>query len=324
MTKPLKLMDQVRTRLRYRQYALATEKAYCQWIRRYILFFGKRHPRELGGEEIAGFLSYLAEREHVSVSTQNQALNALVFLYREILDIDIGVLPEIIRPTRPRRLPTVLTTTEVGKILRHLKEPYLTMCWLMYGAGLRIKEVLRLRIMDIDLERSEILVFNSKGNKDRRTMLPNKAANGITRAIDNSRSYFEDDIAAGIDFISLPNALNKKYPNAGKDFRWRFVFSSGNLSRDPITGNTGRHHIHIRSVQRAFRSAVNTSGVTKRVSFHTLRHSFATHLLESGYDIRTVQELLGHSSVETTMIYTHVLNKGGKGVVSPADQLQSV
>lgn len=321
MTKSMKLMDQVRSRIRYKQYARSTEKAYCFWIRRYILFFGKRHPNTLSGPEISQFLTHLAEKERVSASTQNQALNALIFLYREILGIEVGQLPEIIRPVRPRRLPTVLTALEVKNVFSYLKEPYLTMCLLMYGAGLRVKETLNLRVMDVDFERGELLVHSSKGHKDRRTMLPVQAAEGLRASMLKSRIYFDEDMSNGIDFISLPNAQNRKYPNAGKDFRWRYVFSSANVSRDPVTGNIGRHHIHLKTVQRAFRKAVRESGITKRPTFHSLRHSFATHLLESGYDIRTVQELLGHSSVETTMIYTHVLNKGGRGVISPADQL---
>ncbi len=316
-----KLLDQLVARCRYKHYSLSTERAYRYWAKRFIVFHGKRHPRELGATAVADFLSHLALHENISSSTQNQALNALVFLYREVLDIDIGTLANIVRPTKPKRLPSVLTKDEVARILQHLQEPYLTMCLLMYGAGLRLTEVLRLRVMDIDFQRSEIFVFNSKNNKDRRTVLPQQAVMGLQKTIEQSHQYFLIDMQSGVHFISLPNALNRKYPNAGKDFRWRFIFSSATLSRDPRSQNTGRHHIHSRSIGRAFQNAVKAAGMSKYITCHTLRHSFATHLLESGYDIRTVQELLGHSNVQTTMIYTHVLNKGGQGVISPLDGL---
>lgn len=319
MGPPVKLMDQIRQRMRYKHYALATEKAYCYWIKRFILFHSKRHPSLMGGPEIAAFLSHIAANENVAVSTQNQALNALVFLYREILGVEVGKLPEIVRPTRPRRLPTVLTANEVERVLTNLSEPYFTLVLLLYGAGLRLKEGLRLRIMDVDLERKEIMVRGGKGNKDRITVLPERALVPIRLQIQQARQYFEVDIQEGIDFMYLPHALLKKYPNAGKDVRWRYVFSSSKLSNDPVSGRPGRHHIHQKPVQRALYQAAVQAGITKRVTSHTFRHSFATHLLEGGYDIRTVQELLGHANVNTTMIYTHVLNKGGRGVVSPAD-----
>lgn len=314
-----KLMDQLRARLRYKHYALATEKAYFQWVKRFIFFHNKRHPKDMGGDEVAAFLTNLAVNQDVAVATQNQALNALVFLYREILDIDLAELPEIIRPKKPKRLPTVLTKAEVEEVLHCLKEPYFTLALLMYGAGLRLNEALRLRVMDVDFERKELTVRGAKGNKDRLTMLPERAVMGLASQLTKSRELFECDMANGMTFISLPGALLRKYPNAGKDFRWRFIFPSSSLSIDPRGGHQGRHHIHYKPVQRAISNASRAAGITKRCTCHTLRHSFATQLLESGYDIRTVQELLGHASVATTMIYTHVLNKGGKGVRSPAD-----
>lgn len=320
MTSP-KLLDQLRAKLRYKHYALATERAYCHWVKRYIFFHQKRHPRDMGGPEIASFLTNLAVNEHVAVATQNQALNALVFLYREILGKEIGELPDVIRPQKPRRLPTVLTKAEVEAVLRCLKEPYFTLALLMYGAGLRLNEALRLRIMDVDFARKELIVRAGKGNKDRVTMLPERAVTGMEKQRIKARDLFERDMANGITFINLPGALLRKYPNAGKDFRWRFIFPSDALSIDPRSGHRGRHHIHHKPVQRAIANGAKAAGIMKRCTCHTLRHSFATQLLEAGYDIRTVQELLGHANVATTMIYTHVLNKGGKGVRSPADNM---
>jgi len=314
-----KLLDQVRHRLRYRHYALATERTYLHWIRRYILFHNKRHPKDLDGQSVSDFLTHLAVREQVAASTQNQALNALVFLYREILGCDLGELPEIIRPQKPVRLPTVLTPSEVQRVLSVLKQPHLTIAQLMYGAGLRVGEALKLRIMDIDFERGEIMVRAGKGNKDRLTMLPSKSVTNLMFQIETSTNYFRRDMQNGIDFVHLPGALIRKLPNAGKELRWRYVFSSHKLSSDPRSGRVGRHHIHPKSVQRAIFNAAKSASITKRVTCHTFRHSFATHLLENGYDIRTIQELLGHASVQTTMIYTHVLNSGGRGVKSPLD-----
>jgi len=314
-----RLMEQLRGKLRYKHYALATERAYCYWVKRFIFFHNKRHPRDMGGQDIASFLTNLAVEENVAVATQNQALNALVFLYREILQIEIAELPEVVRPKKPRRLPTVLTKSEVEAVLIHLKEPYHTLALLMYGAGLRLNESLRLRIMDVDFERKELMIRGGKGNKDRVTMLPERAVSALALQKTKAHDFFDRDMANGITFIKLPGALLRKYPNAGKDFRWRFMFPSASVSIDPRSDHKGRHHIHTKPVQRAIYEACKKAGISKRCTCHTLRHSFATHLLEAGYDIRTVQELLGHSSVVTTMIYTHVLNKGGKGVRSPAD-----
>jgi len=315
----VKLMDQLRAKLRYKHYALATERAYCHWVKRFIFFHNKRHPRDMGGPEIASFLTDLAVHGQVAVATQNQALNALIFLYREIIHKEISDLPEVVRPKKPKRLPTVLTKTEVEAVLRCLKEPYFTLALLMYGAGLRLNEALALRVMDVDFERKELIVRRGKGNKDRVTMLPERAIEGLSSQRIKAHEMFERDMANGMTFISLPGALLRKYPNAGKDFRWRYIFPSSCLSIDPRSGQKGRYHIHYKPVQRAISHASKAAGISKRCTCHTLRHSFATQLLESGYDIRTVQELLGHANVATTMIYTHVLNKGGKGVRSPAD-----
>lgn len=318
---PPKLLDQVRQKIRFLHYSSKTEQAYIQWIRRYVLFHGKRHPKDMGAEEISAFLNYLANRENVSVSTQNQALTAIIFLYKQILDTDIGQLPEFQYARKPRRLPVVLSQDEVKSVFQYLNEPHKTIVGLLYGAGLRLNECLGLRILDVDFGRSEIMVRRGKGNKDRRTVLPDFVVNGLKLSIEKAERFFEIDQENGIDHVYLPDALGKKYPNAGKQLKWQFVFPSGNTSCDPVTGRQGRHHIHTKSVQRAISSAVKKAGIMKHVSSHVFRHSFATHLLENGYDIRTVQELMGHANVNTTMVYTHVLNKGGKGVKSPLDQI---
>jgi len=281
-------MDQLRARLRYKHYALATEKAYCQWVKRFIFFHNKRHPKDMGGAEIAAFLTNLAVNQNVAVATQNQALNALVFLYREILQKDIAELPEVVRPRKPKRLPTVLTKREVEAVLCCLKEPYFTLALLMYGGGLRLNEALGLRVMDVDFERKELMVRAGKGNKDRVTMLPERAIGGLASQRIKAHELFERDMANGMTFISLPGALLRKYPNAGKDFRWRYIFPSSSLSIDPRSGQKGRYHLHYKPVQRAISNASQAAGITKRCTCHTLRHSFATQLLESGYDIRTV------------------------------------
>ncbi len=320
----MKLLDQVRMRLRSMHYAYATEKSYCHWVRRYILFNQKQHPANLSGEHITHFLSYLANNERVSSSTQNQALCALVFLYRHVLNIELGELGRFDFASKPKRIPTVLSKNEAQSVLSNLTGIYRTIGFLLYGAGLRQNEALRLRVGDINFDRKELMVRQGKGGKDRITMLPDASIDGLKENIQRSREFFSQDMENGIDFIWLPNALNKKYPNAGKQFRWRFIFSSYKTSTDPRSGRIGRHHIHPKGIQRAIANATTTAGIDKQVTCHTLRHSFATHLLESGYDIRTVQELLGHANVQTTMIYTHVLNRGGRGVISPVDQFIQV
>jgi integron integrase len=319
--KPVRLLDQVRQRIRVLHYSLKTEKAYIHWIKRFILFHNKTHPKDMGSEQIAVFLSYLANTQHVSASTQNQALSALVFLYKEVLKQDFGELPGFDYAKKPKRLPTVLTQDEVKAVMGNLREPYLSICGLLYGSGLRLNECLSLRVLDVDFSRMEIRIRNSKGNKDRITMLPNSVVPGLKLAIQGTERLFEINRQQNISHVHLSGGLARKYPNAGKEFKWQYVFASANLSIDPITKRRGRHHLDPKSVQRALSKAVLAAGMRKHVTAHVFRHSFATHLLENGYDIRTVQELLGHGHVNTTMIYTHVLNRGGRGVISPLDKV---
>lgn len=318
---PPKLLEQVRQKIRFLHYSRKTEQAYSHWIRRFILFHNKRHPKDMAGDEIASFLNYLANKENVSASTQNQALAALVFLYKQVLDVDISEIPEFSYARKPKRLPVVLTQREVKRVFEFLNEPHKCMVGLMYGAGLRLNECLGLRMLDVDIERREITVRRGKGNKDRRTLLPDFVIPGLKLAIDKVEQFHEMDQADGISHVHMPDALARKYPNAGKQLKWQYVFASHKTSVDPITGKTGRHHVHSKSVSRAISNAVSKANIMKHVTAHVFRHSFATHLLENGYDIRTVQELMGHTNVNTTMIYTHVLNKGGHGVKSPLDNL---
>jgi len=319
--KQPKLLEQVKQKIRFLHYSLQTEKSYIHWIRRFILFHNKRHPKDMGGEEVAYFLNYLANKENVSASSQNQALAALIFLYKQVLNIDISDIPEFSYARKPKRLPVVLTQSEVKRIFEFLHEPHKCMVGLMYGSGLRLNECLGLRMLDVDIERREITVRRGKGNKDRRTLLPDFVIPSLILAIDKVKQLHEIDQMNGINHVHMPDALAKKYPNAGKQLKWQFVFASHKTSIDPLTGNTGRHHIHSKSVSRAISNAVKKANIMKHVTAHVFRHSFATHLLENGYDIRTVQELMGHTNVNTTMIYTHVLNKGGHGVISPLDNL---
>ena len=287
--QPPKLLDLVRQKIRFLHYSSKTEQAYLLWIRRYILFHGKRHPKEMGEAELSSFLNYLVNKENVSASTQNQALTAIIFLYKQVLNIELGELPEFQYARKPRRLPVVLTQEEVKSVFEYLREPHKTIVGLLYGAGLRLNECLGLRVLDIDFGRSEITVRRGKGNKDRRTVLPDNVVNGLKLSIERAERFFEIDQKNGINHVHLPDALGKKYPNAGKQLKWQFVFPSGNTSCDPVTGRRGRHHIHTKSVQRAISSAVNKAGIMKHVSSHVFRHSFATHLLENGYDIRPVR-----------------------------------
>jgi integron integrase len=318
---PPKLLEQVRQKIRFLHYSRKTEQSYTHWIRRYILFHNKRHPKDMGGEHIASFLNYLANKQNVAASTQNQALAALVFLYKHILDIDVSQIPEFSYARKPKRLPTVLTQQEVKRVFEFLAEPYKCMVGLMYGSGLRLNECLELRMLDVDIERREITVRRGKGNKDRRTLLPDFVIPGLTLTMEKVNQFHQIDQANGLTHVHLPNALAKKYPNAGKQLKWQYIFASHKTSIDPVTGNTGRHHLHAKSISRALSNAVKKANIMKHVTAHVFRHSFATHLLENGYDIRTVQELMGHTNVNTTMIYTHVLNKGGHGVKSPLDNL---
>jgi len=318
---PPKLLDQVRQKIRFLHYSRKTEQSYIHWIRRFILFHNKRHPKDMNGEEIASFLNYLANNENVAASTQNQALAAIIFLYKHIINIDVSEIPEFQYARKPKRLPVVLTQNEVKRVFEYLNEPHKCMIGLMYGAGLRLNECLELRVLDIDIERREITVRRGKGNKDRRTLLPDFVVPGLKFSLDKVEQYHEIDQADGIRHVHMPDALARKYPNAGKQLKWQYVFASHKTSVDPVTGHTGRHHIHSKSVSRAISNAVRKANIMKHVTAHVFRHSFATHLLENGYDIRTVQELMGHTNVNTTMIYTHVLNKGGHGVRSPLDNL---
>ena len=316
-----KLLDQVRGKIRLKHYSIRTEQAYVDWIKRFILHFDKRHPRELGAAEVEAFLTHLAVAGNVAAATQNQAKSALLFLYREVLETELPWLDNVERARTPKRLPVVLTREEVQGVLGRLTGTHWLIASLLYGAGLRIMEGLRLRVKDVEFSRREILVRDGKGFKDRVTMLPAALAAPLAEHLERVKALHGRDLAAGRGAVYLPYALERKYPGAARDWAWQYVFPSANLSADPRTGIERRHHLQDQAVQRAMRQAVRDAGVNKPATPHTLRHSFATHLLEGGYDIRTVQELLGHADVSTTMIYTHVLNKGGRGVTSPLDRV---
>ncbi len=319
---PPRLMDQVRDRLRLKHYSIRTETAYLGWIKRFILFHGKRHPAELGKREVEAFLTALAVERNVAASTQGQALSALLFLYGEVLGLDLPWLGEVTRSKKPRRLPTVLSVAEVRALIDAVEDPaFALIVRLLYGTGMRVMECMRLRVKDVDFGRREIIVREGKGNKDRVTMLPAGLVVPLRAHISLRRRLHEQDLVAGHGTVHLPHALAVKYPNAATAWVWQYVFPAASLSIDPRSGVEQRHHLDEQRVQRAVKRAAARAGITKPVSPHTLRHSFATHLLEAGQDIRTVQELLGHSDVSTTMIYTHVLNRGGLAVTSPLDRL---
>lgn len=298
-----------------------TEEAYVFWIRRFIVFHGKRHPVEMGADEVTRFLSSLATERHVAASTQNQALAALLFLYRQVLGVELPWLDQVVHARRPARLPVVLTRDEVARVLAALPPAAWLPIALLYGAGLRLLECLRLRVKDVDLCRGEITVRSGKGERDRRTMLPAVVQEPLAGHLRVVRRQHEEDVARGAGWVELPYALDRKYPNAGREWGWQWVFPATRVYVDRETGQRRRHHFHETALQRAMRGAVLRAGLTKPAGCHTLRHSFATHLLEDGHDIRTIQELLGHRDVRTTMIYTHVLNRGGHGVTSPMDRL---
>ena len=318
-----RLLDQVRERIRVKHYSLRTEQAYVGWIKRYILFHGKRHPRDMGKVEVEAFLGALAVERNVSAATQTQALSALLFLYREVLGIELPWLDDLVRAKKPRRLPSVLTRAEVSALLGSIDDPEVVLpARLLYGGGLRLLECLRLRVKDVDVSRREVLVRDGKGQKDRVTMLPESLVPLMLAQMESVRQQHATDLAHGQGEVWLPDALSVKYPGAARALGWQYVFPAAGFSRDPRSGAVRRHHLDERRVQRAVKKAAAAAGIVKMVSPHTFRHSFATHLLESGYDIRTVQELLGHSDVKTTMIYTHVLNRGGRGVVSPLDAVR--
>ncbi len=316
-----RLLDQVREALRLRHYSVRTERAYVRWIRRFILFHGKRHPVALGGDDVTRFLSWLAQERNVSASTQTQALCALLFLYRHVLRLDLPWMADVARaPARPR-IPIVLSRDEVRAVLRRLEGVDRLVVMLLYGSGLRLLEALRLRVKDVDFDQHQLTVRGGKGDKDRITMLPESVRAELRRHLLDVRAMHERDLARGAGWVALPHALARKYPEAGRDWVWQWVFPATRLMREVDAGRPGRHHCHETVIQRAVSAAVRRSGISKRASCHTFRHSFATHLLEDGYDIRTVQELLGHADVSTTMIYTHVLNRGAFGVRSPADRV---
>jgi integron integrase len=303
-----KLLHQLRETLRSRHYSRRTEQTYVMWVKRFIFFHNVRHPAEMAEPEINAFLTHLAIKEKVSASTQNQALSALLFLYRHVLGREIGELGEVIRARKPKRLPVVMTRDEVKVVLAQLTGDKWLMASLMYGAGLRLMECLRLRVQDIDFQDNQITVRDGKGAKDRITMLPELLKNPLQEHLRKAKAIHERDLAEGWGRAQMPDALDRKYPNAPMDWRWQWVFPQENRWKNPKTGEEGRHHTDESLVQKAVKDAVTKAGLTKRATCHTLRHSFATHLLESGYDIRTVQELLGHKDVKTTMVYTHVLN----------------
>jgi integron integrase len=314
-----KLLDQVRQAARLKHFSLRTERAYAQWVYRFVVHQGKRHPRELGAREIQAFLTWLAVERNVAASTQNQALCALLFLYREVLRIDLPRIEDAVRARRSARVPTVLTRDEVRVVMAQLNGVHALVAGLLYGGGLRLLEALRLRVKDVDFDRRSVVVRQGKGDKDRTTMLPERLREPLMAHLENVRELHLRDLADGFGAVTLPHALARKKPGAENAWGWQYVFPSGRLSTDPRSGHRGRHHISESSIQKAVGSAVRKAGISKPAGCHTLRHSFATHLLEDGYDIRTVQELLGHADVRTTMIYTHVLNRGGRGVRSPLD-----
>jgi len=319
--RPLSLIGQMRTRLRSRHYSRRTEGVYVDWVRRFVLFHGRRHPRTMGQLEIQEFLTHLATEREVSASTQNQAQAALLFLYRHVLGDQVGFIHGIERAKRPRRLPVVLNGTEVRAVLRALHGVPRLCATLMYGGGLRVSEAVSLRVKDIDLERLEIVVRSGKGAKDRRVPVPHLAVPAIRAQLEREQQRFGWDKRRGVRPTALPEGLTRKYPSAERDWQWQFVFSASRVYRDKA-GDLRRDHLHVSTMQRAFATAVRESRITKRATCHALRHSFATHLLESGTDIRTIQDLLGHSSLNQTMIYTHVINRGALGVTSPADRLR--
>jgi integron integrase len=321
MAEAPRLLERVRAEIRLRHYSLRTEKAYMGWVVRYIRFHGLRHPGELGPSDITRFLSFLATERLVSASTQNQALQALLFLYRNVLKIELPLLDQVVRAQRPRRLPVVLTQDEVRTVLAQLDGRPRLMIGLLYGGGLRLSELLAIRVKDLDLDRRELVIRDGKGQKDRLTVVPASLVAPLRSHLGSLERWYRADRAANSPGVSLPAALKRKYPQASRSLAWMFVFPASGFCRDPYDGEWVRHHVHPRSVQRMVQLAVLRAGIAKPVGPHTFRHCFATHLLEAGYDIRSVQELLGHSDVSTTMIYTHVLNRGGRAVCSPMDAL---
>jgi integron integrase len=316
-----KLLEQVRNKIRVRHYSIRTERTYLDWIKRFILFHNKKHPETMGAPEIEAFLTHLAVNRNVAASTQNQALHAILFLYKEVLCIELPMLQHIRRAKKPQRIPVVFSKDEVKRIMANLDGVYWIMGQLLYGAGLRLMECVRLRVKDVDFDYLQINIRDGKGRKDRVTMLPKIAEETLREHLNKTRILHEKDLSDDCGEVYLPYALERKFPKAASQWGWQYAFPAKGRSLDPRSGKTRRHHIDEQSLQRAVKQTVRLSGTHKPGTCHTLRHSFATHLLENGYDIRTVQELLGHKDVRTTMIYTHVLNRGGKGVLSPADAM---
>jgi len=314
-------MDEVRKSFRLHHYSYRTEESYLHWIRRFIVFNEKRHPREMGPDEIQRFLSDLATRGRVSASTQNQALSALLFLYKKVLQMDLPWLDDIVRAKRPVRVPIVLTRSEVSKVLSAMHGKHWLMASILYGSGLRQIECLRLRVQDVDIEYLQLTVRDGKGGKDRRTMLAEKLVPHIEQQLQHVRGVFERDASKDLPGVSLPFAIARKYRNAAREWKWQYLFPSSQYAFIQSNQGQRRHHAHSSALSRAVKAAVRETGINKRATCHTFRHSSATHLLEGGYDIRTVQELLGHTSVNTTMIYTHVIKRGGKAVLSPFDAM---
>jgi integron integrase len=317
-----RLLDQLRNEIRLRHYSIRTEQAYSDWVIRYVRFHGLRHPSEMGAPEINAFLTHLAVESNVAASTQNQALCALVFLYTAVLNLDVGDLGEIVRAKRPVRLPVVMTEGETERLFAQLRGTHKLMALLMYGAGLRIIEVIRLRVKDIDFEQPAIIVRDGKGEKDRAVPLPRNTVEALQAQIAKVRALHDQDLKNGYGTVYLPYALERKYPNANREFHWQYVFPSPVLSVDPRSGRRQRHHVFENVLQAAIREARRAAGIQKDVHSHTLRHSFATHLLAAGTDIRSIQQLLGHCDLKTTMIYTHIMKTGPLGVVSPADRIK--
>jgi integron integrase len=318
-TPPRKLLDQVRDALRVKHYAYRTEESYVQWIRRYILFHSKRHPKDMAEPEVQAFLTHLAVEGNVAASTQNQALSALLFLYRHVLKQPLSESIDAVRARQSKHIPTVLAPEEVQQVFNHLEGTHQLLAKLLYGAGLRVKEGLRLRIKDVDFAQNQLIIRDAKGNQDRLTVLPQSLMAPLQAHLVQVKQIFQDDLALGYGAVYLPFALARKYPNADREWKWQYVFPAKHRSIDPRSHKVQRHHLDDGVLQRSLKQAVRSTQIQKNVTCHTLRHSFATHLLQNGYDIRTVQELLGHKDVKTTMIYTHVLNKGGLGVRSPLD-----
>jgi integron integrase len=316
-----RLLDRLRQEIRVRHYSIRTERSYVDWVRRFIVFHGKRHPGEMGEQEVAAFLSHMAVERQVAAATQAQARSAILFLYKEVLKIQLPWLDEVVAAKTPRRLPMVLTVSEVRHLLDQMSGSAGLVAALLYGTGMRLLEGLRLRVKDVEFQRREITVRDGKGGKDRVTVLPENLILPLQQQLSKARALHQRDLDEGFGDVKLPGALEVKYPAAPRAWGWQWVFPSGNRSQDPRTGRTHRHHLHEASVQKAVAVAASRAGIVKPCSPHILRHSFATHMLHAGYDIRTVQELLGHSDVSTTMIYTHVMNKGGLGVRSPLDQM---